>query len=33
MDFYFHFTGFSFPCLFNTTLLESVGVNVSKEAI
>lgn len=33
MDFYFHFIGFSFPCLFNTTLLESVGVNASKEAI
>lgn len=33
MDFYFHFIRFSFPCLFNTTLLESVGVNASKEAI
>lgn len=33
MDFYFHFIRFSFPHLFNTTLLESVGVNASKEAI
>lgn len=33
MDFYFHFIGFSFPCLFNTTLLESVGVNASEEGI
>lgn len=33
MDFYFYFIEFSFPCLFNTTLLKSVGVNASKEAI
>lgn len=33
MNFYFYFIEFSFPCLFNTTLLNSVGVNASKEAI
>lgn len=33
MDFYFYFIEFSFRCLFNTTLLNSVGVNASKEAI